>query len=370
MKSNNKITLLISSLGGGGAEGVCVNIANKLANNGWKVDLVVSNLINETYLGRLSENVTLIVLNVKHARYTSIPLLKYIYKNRIKTILVFNHELAIILVMIRIFFKLKIKIISRNISIMSIKIEQLKLQNFWKRNVVRPLTKYFYNKIDHVINQSIAMREDLISIYPKLDRKSSVIYNPISNYIINYANNNDLNKVEKKNYLLCVGRLEKVKALDYAIDGFAGIANKFPNLRLKIIGKGTMEQKLKQKVIDCKIQNKVDFEGFQKNIVPYYLYARATIQTSHYEGYPNVLIESIAMNTPVVAFDCPGGTKEIIKNGINGYLVKQHSVEDLKKKLLKLLSNEFNYKDLKMSIINNQIEHICKNYEKIIYSYL
>ena len=100
-----KVTLIISSLAGGGAEKVCVNIANKLANNGWKVDLVVSNLINETYLGRLSENVTLIVLNVKHARYTSIPLLKYIYKNRIKTILVFNHELAIILVMIRIFFK-------------------------------------------------------------------------------------------------------------------------------------------------------------------------------------------------------------------------------------------------------------------------
>ena len=370
MKSNNKITLLISSLGGGGAEGVCVSIANKFANNGWKVDLVVSNLINEIYLNRLSENINLVVLNVKHARYTSIPLLKYIYKNNVKTILVFNHELAVILVMIRIFFKLKIKIISRNISILTIKIEQLKSQNFWKRNIVRPLIKFFYNKIDYVINQSVAMQEDLISIYPKISQNSSVIYNPISSHIVNYANNNDLNKVEKKNYLLCVGRLENVKALDYAIDGFIGIADTFPNLRLKIIGKGSMEQKLKQKVIDCKIQSKVDFEGFQKNIVPYYLYARATIQTSHYEGYPNVLIESIAMNTPVVAFDCPGGTKEIIKNGINGYLVKQHSVEDLKKKLLKLLSNEFNYKDLKFSIKNNQIENVCKNYEKVIYAYL
>ena len=336
MKSNNKITLLISSLGGGGAEGVCVSIANKFANNGWKVDLVVSNLINEIYLNRLSENINLVVLNVKHARYTSIPLLKYIYKNNVKTILVFNHELAVILVMIRIFFKLKIKIISRNISILTIKIEQLKSQNFWKRNIVRPLIKFFYNKIDYVINQSVAMQEDLISIYPKISQNSSVIYNPISSHIVNYANNNDLNKVEKKNYLLCVGRLENVKALDYAIDGFIGIADTFPNLRLKIIGKGSMEQKLKQKVIDCKIQSKVDFEGFQKNIVPYYLYARATIQTSHYEGYPNVLIESIAMNTPVVAFDCPGGTKEIIKNGINGYLVKQHSVEDLKKKIIEV----------------------------------
>ena len=64
------------------------------------------------------------------------------------------------------------------------------------------------------------------------------------------------------------------------------------------------------------------------------MYAKATIQTSEYEGYPNVLIESIALNTPVIAFDCPGGTKEIIQEGLNGYLVINKSTEDLKEKYL------------------------------------
>ena len=44
MNSNKKITLMISSLSGGGAEGVCVNIANSFAKRGWQVDLVILNL--------------------------------------------------------------------------------------------------------------------------------------------------------------------------------------------------------------------------------------------------------------------------------------------------------------------------------------
>ena len=61
---------------------------------------------------------------------------------------------------------------------------------------------------------------------------------------------------------------------------------------------------------------------------------------SLYEGYPNVLVESITLKTPVVAFDCPSGPSEIIKNKVNGYLVKYQDVEDLKIKLDLLLSSD------------------------------
>lgn len=369
MKSNNKITLVISSLGGGGAEGVCVSIANKFAERGWDVDLVVLNLINESFLNRVSDNVNLVVLNINHARYAGIPLLKYIYKNKTNTVLVFSHELTTILVIIRILFRLKIKIISRNISVLSMKMQKFKVQNFWTRNIVGPLIKYFYHKIDHVINQCHSMRDDLLSIYPQLAHNSSVIFNPISSHIEKYVNNNDLTKIEKKNYILCVGRLEQVKALHYAIEGFASIADEFPNLRLKIVGQGNLENKLKKKAFGCSVGNKVDFEGFQKNIIPYYLYAKATIQTSYYEGYPNVLIESIALNTPVVAFNCPGGTNEIIQDGINGYLVKHQNIDDLNKKLSILLTNKFIYKNMKNSIKKNQIDHVFECYNKIINSF-
>jgi glycosyltransferase involved in cell wall biosynthesis len=195
-----------------------------------------------------------------------------------------------------------------------------------------------------------------------------VIYNPISIYFEKNIKKNDISKIEKKNYLLCVGRLEEVKTFHFAIEGFSGIANKFPNLRLKIVGKGSLEKDLKQKAIDHGVANRVDFEGFQKNVIPYYLYAKATVLTSLYEGYPNVLLESLAMNTPVIAFNCPGGTNEIIQDGLNGYLVKYQDVDDLKKKLSTLLLNNYNNYDLKSSIKKNKIEQAFKQYERLINS--
>jgi glycosyltransferase involved in cell wall biosynthesis len=275
-----------------------------------------------------------------------------------------------ILVILRIVLRLKIKIISRNISVLSIKIKQFKQQNLWTRNVVRPLIKYFYSKIDHVVNQCHSMQEDLISLYPKLHYNSSVIYNPISASIENFSNKNDLTKIEKKNYLLCIGRLEQVKSFHCAIEAFAGIKNKFLNLRLKIVGLGSLEEELKQKAIDCGVADRVDFEGFQKDIIPYYLYAKATVLTSLYEGYPNVLIESIAMNTPVVAFNCPGGTNEIVRNGYNGYLVNNQDIEDLKNKLSILLLKKNNNENIKNSIKKNQTVNVFKKYEKLINSFI
>ena len=85
---------------------------------------------------------------------------------------------------------------------------------------------------------------------------------------------------------------------------------------------------------------------FQKNIIPYYLYAKATILTSFYEGYPNVLIESIALGTPVVSFDCKSGPSEIIQNNKNGYLVRYLDVEDLKDKISQILITNFNREDV------------------------
>ena len=194
------------------------------------------------------------------------------------------------------------------------------------------------------------MQKDLIKLYSNLEKKSNVITNPLSLNIENYCKMHDLRKIDKQNYILCVGRLEEQKAFHFALDAFASIKNKFPGLRLKIVGKGSLDKDLKLKTIHWGVSSRVDFEGFQKDIIPYYLYAKVTILTSLYEGYPNVLIESIALNTPVVSFDCPSGPSEIIQDGLNGYLVKYQDIDDLKNKVLITLSNKFNSKDLKNSI--------------------
>lgn len=360
MKSK-KITLLISSLAGGGAEGVCVNVANGLADNGWQVDLLILHTNNVAYLSRVSQNVKLVVLGVNHARYAPPPLLRYIRKHKPETMLVFNYELAVLTVMLRSLFCFNTKIIARNINTFSKNMTQP--QGSWQRYIVKPLVNHFYGKADHIINQCHAMRHDLISIFPHLVDKTSVIYNPVAKHVEDYAKAHDITQAAKQDYLLCVGRLEKQKAFHYAIEGFAGIANVFPSLRLKIVGQGSLEQSLKQCAIDLGVADRVDFEGFQADMIPYYLHAKATLLTSLYEGFPNVLIESITLGTPVIAFDCPSGPREIIQQGVNGYLVDYQLLDALKAACQTLLIKQIDSKLVQATASEYSIKTIIGKYE-------
>ena len=370
--AKKKITIFISSLSGGGAEGVSVNIANSFAKDGWKVDLVVLHLIDATYLDRVSKEVNVVILNRRNARYAAMPLLKYIRKSKPEIMFVFNYELTALLVILRILLRFDIKIITRNMNTLSRMYNVSKEKNFWIRVVVKFLIDKFYSKADFIVNQSHAMREDLISVNPQLEKKSNVIYNPLAKHIENYVESKNfykLKKVKKNNYLLCVGRLEKQKGFHYAIEAFSKLSSKFPDLRLKIVGKGRLEKELKQNAIDYGVEDRVDFYGFQKNMIPFYLNARATVLTSLYEGYPNVLIESIALKTPVVAFDCPSGPSEIVQNGINGYLVKYEDVKNLESKLSLVLT-----KDIKINSENNiskhnKVSYVYNSYKKLIESF-
>lgn len=362
--NNKKITLLISSLAGGGAEGVCVNVANGLADNGWQVNLLVLHTNNAAYLKRVSPKVNLVVLGVNHARHALLPLLRYIRQHKPKKMLVFNYELAVLTVMLRSLFRFNTKIIARNINTISQKRKQH--IGLWRKLVVKPLIDRFYGQCDHIINQCQAMRDDLISVFPNLADKTSVIYNPVAKHVEDYAKAHDLTQVEKQDYLLCVGRLEKQKAFHYAIEGFAGIANEFPNIRLKIVGQGSLEQSLKQCAQDFGVADRVDFEGFQADMIPYYLHAKATLLTSLYEGFPNVLIESITLGTPVVAFDCPSGPREIIQEGVNGYLVEYQSVQALEKGCRSLLLSHPASKSVQLSSSEYFSSNIITIYEAVI----
>jgi glycosyltransferase involved in cell wall biosynthesis len=219
------------------------------------------------------------------------------------------------------------------------------------------LTLKLYQKSDHIINQCEGMKADLLSVFPDVENKTSVIYNPVNKKVEDYANSVDFSKIKKQDYLLCVGRLEKQKALHYAIEAFAKVTDRHPKLRLKIIGKGSLESELKQLADKFNVADKVDFEGFQKDTISYYLAAKAVLLTSLHEGFPNVLIEAITLGTPIIAFDCKSGPREIIAPFRNGMLVENKNVNHLVKTIDEVLNEQF----LTSSIEVNLTSHAFKN---------
>ena len=89
-----------------------------------------------------------------------------------------------------------------------------------------------------------------------------------------------------------------------------------------IIGDGPLKLEINELIKNLGLESKVKFIDFTKEISKYLKASDFYLQGSLSEGFPNALLESCAVGTPAIAFDAPGGTKEIIEDGVNGFLVQ------------------------------------------------
>jgi glycosyltransferase involved in cell wall biosynthesis len=139
--------------------------------------------------------------------------------------------------------------------------------------------------------------------------------------------------------LIHVGRLERVKRHDRLLRIFTLAHQLRPDLRLLILGKGSLEPELKALTRSLGVEKVVDFVGFQVNPYAWMAKADCFVLSSEYEGFPNVLIEAMACELPVVSVDCLSGPAEIIQDGQNGFLVPVHSDTCLAEAVLKLVGD-------------------------------
>lgn len=361
---SEKIALIIGGLRGGGAEKVCVTLANGLADRGYTIDLVVLSLNGAIRDKELSSKVNLVNLGVGHARYSALAFWRYLRSARPQTVLSFNRQISVVLGLVRKFAGLKFRLVSRNIIFLSI--AESSKKGLWHGFISKHLIRRFYTLSDLLIAQSHAMKDDLVSYLKIPESGVEVIHNPVCQKVADFSNANNLAAEVKKDYLLCVGRLEAQKAFRYAIAAFSSIAPDYPALRLKLVGKGSLESQLKEQARALGMADRVDFEGYQTDMIPYYLGAKATLLTSLYEGFPNVLVESIALGTPVVAFDCPSGPSEIVAEGANGYLVPHKDEAALLAAIRKALEADWPRDRVAQTAGAFRSDVIVKQYEEVL----
>lgn len=135
-----------------------------------------------------------------------------------------------------------------------------------------------------------------------------------------------------------VGRLSRAKDFGTLIRAFAQLQKKRP-ARLVLIGDGPRMQRLKVLSQVLGVSQDVDFLGFVDNPYPFIRQASLLVSSSRWEGCPNVVIEALALGTPVVATACPCGTAEVLQYGKFGSLVPVRNSEALARAMLECLSD-------------------------------
>lgn len=145
--------------------------------------------------------------------------------------------------------------------------------------------------------------------------------------------------------LLAVGRLSADKNYDHLVRAFVNASEKLASTpaqkpwQLVVVGEGPERAALKALTKRLGAQDRVHLPGRAGNVADWYRAADAFALTSSFEGYPNGLLEALAHGVPSVACDCLTGPRELIRDGVNGLLVKPNSAADLEAALSRLMGD-------------------------------
>ena len=139
--------------------------------------------------------------------------------------------------------------------------------------------------------------------------------------------------------VVAVGRLNHQKGFDRLIDAWSIVDNVVSGWKLQIVGDGELREQLQNNIRELGLSNQINIGRAEKDMMSVYKDASILAMSSRYEGLPMVLLEAQAAGLPIVSFDCKCGPKDVIENGVDGFLVEDGDIEQLAQKLVVLMQD-------------------------------
>jgi glycosyltransferase involved in cell wall biosynthesis len=318
-RSQTDIAIFLRGLYGGGAERVMLNLARGFVSQGLNVDLVLARAAGP-YLEQVQAKVRVVDLNAQWMPSSLPKLTNYLREVRPTTLLAALHYPCEIAVLAKRLARVPTRVIVSEHNMLSLEargIPQVSVR------LTPWAARLFYPWADGVVAVSQGVARDLAQITQLPDDRLQVIYNPIVlPELFNLAKepiDHPWFQPGEPPVILGVGRLHPQKDFPTLIRAFAQVRQVRP-VRLVILGDGPEREHLMALVEELGLTQDVALLGFVQNPYAYMAKTSVFVLSSAWEGLGNVLVEAMAVGTPVISTDCESGPAEILAQGRYGLL--------------------------------------------------
>ena len=344
-----KISFFIGSMGKGGAERVISILANYYANNGYQVDIIL--LLSNKIEYQLNENINVINLSTNTNNFIALfywlkVIRNYVLKEKPYKIISFIGRINLLVICACLGLNVNIYCSERNDP-----------QNDGRSKLLVKLIELFY--LNKNCKKIIFQTEYIKNCFSKYVKdKSVIIYNPV---VVNVVRKQPLKKI------VTVGRLAEQKNQVLLIESFKELVTKYPDYTLYIYGEGYLRKFLEQRIIALNLQDKVFLPGNIDNIHEAISDAKIFVLPSKYEGLSNALLEAMIIGIPCISTKV-SGIEEIIRDGINGLLIKDKN--ELLDRIIELLEDSIKYNNISKKSFKIEskfcLENILKQWNKVM----
>jgi len=195
------------------------------------------------------------------------------------------------------------------------------LKPAWQRHIFWPVARRAYRRVARIVTISRGIAVELGQRLALPPDKFRVIHNPVAVVEIRRQAEQavDIPPVAHP-LLVAVGRLDPEKNMPLLFRAIGRIVREQP-VTLYVLGEGCERPHLESLIRSLGLESHIHLPGFQRNPYAYVKRADLFVLSSDYEGFANVLVEAMAVGTPVVATDCPYGPREVLADGQYGRLV-------------------------------------------------
>lgn len=201
-----------------------------------------------------------------------------------------------------------------------------------KSSMIKKILQYFdyksFSKADVVVTLT---RGDAEVWRARGTRCIAVIPNPV------HLNDKNFRSGLEEKRVIFVGRFSDEKDIPTLFKIWETVHDHFPEWCLDLYGEGELEKKLNGYISNCSLN--ISIHPPTKDIFKELCNSSILVMTSKNESFGLVLVEAMSCGLPVIAFDCPYGPKDIICDGVNGFLIENRDVKTFSGKMCQLMEN-------------------------------